>query len=137
MHLLHKALLTKFLVKNSSKVRKRSTCNNRGKGELELHPLPTETQWSAVRALHLEDFDKDGYLDIALGGNFYEMHPALGRSDASIGQILKGNGQGQFQVLSPQQTGWILRGAIRDIKKIGNAYLMATNNGQIQVLERR
>jgi enediyne biosynthesis protein E4 len=108
--------------------------NKEGEG-FELKILPTETQFSTVQSILADDFDDDGNMDIALGGNFHEMQPSIGRFDASFGSILWGNGKGSFTPLSPSNTGFILRGAVRDIKKVGNYIVVASNNAPLQVFE--
>ncbi len=115
--------------------------NKEGEG-FELKVLPTEAQFSTVYSILTDDFDDDGNMDIALGGNFYEMPPSIGRFDASYGSILWGNGQGGFTPLLPAQTGFILsaetpmeRGAVRDIKKVGNHIVVASNNAPLQIFE--
>jgi hypothetical protein len=107
---------------------------NKG-GVLEFIPLPIEAQLSTVESIYSEDFDKDGINDLAIGGNFYEMQPGIGRLDASIGAILRGDGSGNFATLNNQKTGWQLRGAVRDIRRVGNHFIVAFNNSALQVFE--
>ncbi len=108
---------------------------NRPNTELVLHKLPDEVQWSTVQSIHVGDFDGDKLVDIAIGGNFYEYQTHLGRQDASCGTLLKGDGKGHFTTLSPQQSGWLLTGAVRDIQKVGNYWLVAKNNEKLQVFK--
>ena len=108
---------------------------NKGGGELELKKLPSEVQFSTVEAILIEDFDGDGAADIAIGGNFYEMQPSIGRFDASFGSILKGDGVGNFTPQNALETNFILRGAVRDIKRVGNMIFVAANGQPLQVFE--
>jgi enediyne biosynthesis protein E4 len=108
--------------------------NKDGEG-FELKVLPTEAQFSTVQSILADDFDDDGNMDIALGGNFYEMQPSIGRFDASYGSILWGNGKGKFTPLAPTQTGFILRGAVRDIKKVGNYIVVSSNNAPLKIFD--
>ena len=108
--------------------------NKEGEG-FELKVLPTEAQFSTVQSILTDDFDDDGNMDIALGGNFYEMQPSIGQFNASYGSILWGNGRGNFTPLLPSKTGFILRGAVRDIKKVGNYIVVASNNAPLQIFE--
>ena len=108
---------------------------NNGNGDLELKSLPLEAQYSTINAILVDDFDGDGFKDVILGGNFYEMQPSIGRFDASFGSVLRGDGKGNFTPLSPLQTGFVLRGAVRDIKKVGDKIIVAANNEPLQVFE--
>ena len=132
-------VFTKEMLKNSVKKHVQRFASvyleNRGNGDLELKNLPTDAQLSTTESILIEDFDNDGNLDIALGGNFYEMQPSISRFDASFGSVLRGDGKGNFRTINPLETGWILRGAVRDIKKIGNWIIVAANNENVQVFE--
>jgi enediyne biosynthesis protein E4 len=108
---------------------------NKKSGGFDVKTLPKEAQFSTVQSILTDDFDGDGHMDIALGGNFYEMQPSIGRFDASYGSILKGDGKGNFTPLSPSQTGFILRGAVRDIKKVGKYIVVSANNAPLQVFK--
>ena len=108
---------------------------NKGGEGFELKVLPMEAQFSTVESILSDDFDDDGNMDIALGGNLHEMQPSIGRFDASYGSILWGNGKGSFTPLLPPQTGFILRGAVSDIKKVGNYIVVASSNAPIQIFE--
>jgi enediyne biosynthesis protein E4 len=48
---------------------------------------------------------------------------------------LWGDGKGHFTPLLASQTGFILRGAVRDIKKVGNYIVVSSNNAPLQVFE--
>ena len=132
-------IFTKEMLKGAVKKQMRMLSSvyieNNGNGDLELKTLPLETQFSTVNAILVDDFDGDGFKDVALGGNFYEMQPSIGRFDASYGSILRGDGNGNWTPLSPLQTGFVLRGAVRDIKKVGNKIVIAANNKPLQIFE--
>ncbi|MCJ7465642.1 MAG: VCBS repeat-containing protein [Maribacter sp.] len=53
--------------------------------------LPREIQYSNVDAIEVMDVNKDGVLDIILGGNQYLVKPQFGRMDASNGWLVLGN----------------------------------------------
>ena len=71
---------------------------NNGEGFFNIKPLPKESQFSPIYAIIASDFDKDGNIDLILGGNLYNVKPEIGRYDASYGQFLKGLGNGNFIV---------------------------------------
>jgi hypothetical protein len=86
------------------------------------------------------DFDGDGRLDILLGGNLYEVQPAVGRQDASYGTYLRGDGKGGFIPRTPAQSGFRLPGAARDLKVIRRAggrssVLAGVNDGPVQCFD--
>jgi hypothetical protein len=86
-----------------------------------------------------DDFDKDGNIDILMGGNFYQSKPEVGIYDASYGTLLKGDGKGNFVAAAAHQSGINIRGAVRDMailkiqkKKI---VLIAKNNDKIEIVQ--
>lgn len=105
------------------------------KGRLSLSPLPAPVQWSPVFSFATGDFNKDGKTDILAAGNFYGVTPYEGRYDASYGTVLLSKANA-FKPLSPLQSGLLLDGEIRDIKKLRTAnnkdlYLVARNNNTL------
>jgi len=113
---------------------------NQGNKTFKLKPLPNLAQVSKIMALRTEDIDKDGNLDILIGGNFYGANMYQARYDASYGLILKGNGKGDFTPLVPTDTGFLQEGDVRDIKVIntpkGQLYFVLRNNDKMQVFKR-
>ena len=111
---------------------------NNGTNGFELIPLPLAAQLAPVQSILVEDFDKDGYLDALLGGNFHDVQPAIGKMDASYGTFLKGQGDGTFEVVENRDCGLWLEGQVKDMQKIIIAnksfLLVARNNDAIQVL---
>ncbi|NOT73312.1 MAG: VCBS repeat-containing protein [Cyclobacteriaceae bacterium] len=91
---------------------------NDGKGKFTIEALPMEAQLSIVFAILIDDLDKDGNSDILLGGNLYKTKPEVGRYDASYGTFLKGDGKGKFTTVPNHESGLLIDGEVRDIKKI-------------------
>jgi enediyne biosynthesis protein E4 len=91
--------------------------NNRN-GTFTTKALPVAAQLSPVYGILAADVDGDGNKDILLGGNFYESKPEVGIYDASYGELLKGDGKGNFTAVPVQQTGINIRGAVRDMMLI-------------------
>ena len=114
---------------------------NNGNGSFTRKGLPTEAQLSPMYGISAGDFDDDGKIDIMMGGNFHESKPEAGIYDASYGVLLKGNGKGDFTALTPQKSGILVKGAIRDMIKIQIAgkemILFARNNKTPVVLLKR
>ena len=111
---------------------------NNGNGTFKCVGLPKEAQLSPTYGLLVDDFDKDGNLDILMGGNLFEAKPEVGRYDASYGNFLKGDGQNNFSSVA-NNSGFLLSGQTRDILKIkaGSKQLVfvAKNNDKMQLFE--
>ncbi|MDP4222126.1 MAG: CRTAC1 family protein [Bacteroidota bacterium] len=114
-----------------------SLFENDGSGHFIRRPLPAEAQLSPVYALYTGDFNNDGNPDILLGGNLYNSKPETGRYDASYGLFLAGDGKGGFTTLPAWQSGFRLKGEVRDILQLstpkGEIIVVAKSNGPLQV----
>jgi hypothetical protein len=132
------AELLKTVTKTDAYEMRSSVVLNKGKGRFQLQPLPVEAQFSTVFGLVVKDLDGDGKADILLGGNFYESKPEAGIYDASYGLLLKGNGRGGFRAVAPQQSGVLVKGAVRDIIELraGNKalFVFAKNNEKTEII---
>lgn len=108
---------------------------NNGKGSFKIKPLPKVTQFAPIYAISASDFDKDGVIDLVLGGNLYNVKPEIGSYDASYGQFLKGTRNGDFTVYSMGESGLFLDGEIRDFKiinyKNNDLLLVSKNNSTV------
>jgi hypothetical protein len=105
---------------------------NDGKGRFTMTALPVEAQFSPVYGILADDLDKDGHVDLLLGGNLYKVKPEVGRYDASFGTFLRGDGKGNFKTVANADCGLKIDGEVRDIRKIhiGNSdfVIVARNN---------
>jgi len=112
---------------------------NDGTGRFTSLPLPLETQFSTVMSAEAGDFNKDGNIDLLLGGNLYHVKPEVGRYDASYGHFLAGDGQGGFESLPPKLSGLRLKGEVRDIQSIqtrsGRILVVARSNDPLQLFK--
>lgn len=101
----------------------------------EFKPLPKEAQLTDQRAILVKDIDRDGKLDILLGGNQYKAKPELGINAASYGQVYIQGQNGTFDFLPFDQSGLFETGEIRDFKIITIAkkeyLIIAKNNSKI------
>ena len=109
---------------------------NDGKGSFKIKPLPKETQLSPLYAILASDIDKDGNVDLILGGNLHNVKPEIGRYDASYGHFLKGLGNGEFDIYNMDESGLFLDGEVRDLKTLNqiqnNLLLIARNNSTME-----
>ncbi len=113
-----------------------SYIENLGDGTFDIHPLPLKAQFAPMYGVSLEDFDKDGYMDILMGGNYSRVKPEIGNYGATYGVFLKGDGKGHFKEINNKQTGFLVKGEIRDLAsiKLGSkkAMLVAKNDDSMQ-----
>jgi hypothetical protein len=112
---------------------------NDGTGHFTRKALPLEVQFSPVYATAVGDYNKDGNLDILLGGNLYNVKPEVGRYDASYGSLLLGDGHGNFTYVPARISGFHLDGEIRDFKEITTSkdkiLVTARSNDSLQVFK--
>ena len=104
---------------------------NDGLGGFIAHKLPTIANATAVQDIAVEDLNKDGYPDLILVGNNYEISTQLGSMDASHGVILQNDKNGGFRWVQNQD--FKVSGAARLLNKmkINNKeyFVIAINNG--------
>jgi len=126
------------------------TCNetrscwfeNKGNGKFVMHALPMEAQFAPVNTIVCADMNGDGVKDILLAGNEYQNEVKAGRYDASYGCFLKGIGNKEFKMISPELSGFKIDGDVKDMKMITNAkneklILVAVNNDFLKVFKCR
>ena len=113
---------------------------NLGNFQFKTHHLKGLSQFSSVNNILIEDFDKDGNLDALLSGNLYQSEVETPRNDAGYGVFLKGNGQGQFSTLYPNESGLLVRGDVKNAgiinsnSGIGKRVVFAKNGDELQFL---
>ena len=73
-------------------------------------------QAGIVQDIQVEDFDKDGYPDLLLVGNLYEISTQLGRLDSFHGVILQNDKNGGFSW--KRDANFDVSGPARAIEKI-------------------
>lgn len=105
---------------------------NRGAEGFNLHALPELAQLSSINGFVHGDFDGDAQEEIIAAGNFYPFKPQLGRSDASLGTLLR-YVDGRLQA-DEVVTGLWLSGDIRHIDLLRfssgiKRILVSRNNG--------
>ncbi len=112
-----------------------SLFRNNGRGELLQELLPAAMQKAPMFALLPVDLDNDGLTDLLGAGNMFGVSPYEGRYDASWGEVLMSKGRGNYQWLSPVNTGFQLRGQYRGLQRLhtpnGEYLVAAENNGPL------
>ncbi|MFN7099995.1 MAG: VCBS repeat-containing protein [Flavobacterium sp.] len=111
---------------------------NTGNGKFVVTALPAQVQFSSVNSIATMDVNKDGYLDLILGGNQYEFKPQYGRLDANYGSLLLGSKKGTFTSSNSTASGFFVRGEIKKIQLIKNknkkTFLLAAINNDVPKL---
>ena len=100
-------------------------------GNLKVHPLPNLAQLSSINQILADDFDKDGHLDIVVGGNLYNSEVETPRNDAGYGLFLKGDGKGIFEPILGYDSGLFTPGDVKDLEIIyiqGKKYIVVAKN---------
>jgi hypothetical protein len=101
---------------------------------LEVISLPDPAQWAPAFGVVAADFNGDGFQDLFLGQNFFATEPETARYDAGMGLCLIGNGHGDFQSLTPPQSGIGIPGeqrsaAVADFDGDARPDLVVSQNG--------
>ncbi len=115
---------------------------NNGDGTFIVEPLPKEVQIAPVNGLVSQDFNGDGFLDIALIGNDYGNEIFTGRLDAHIGLVLQGDGAGKFIPINFAKSGFLVPGdgkALISIASSNNRSLLVAsqNQGSLAVFKKK
>ncbi len=105
---------------------------NNGKGIFEMVNLPWAMQVSKVMTLLKKDINKDGQMDVLVGGNFEGSNMYQARYDGFHGLVMLNDGKANFKASFATQNGLYLEGDIRDLKEIklanGKKVVVATRN---------
>lgn len=100
--------------------------------QFDTQVLPRALQWSNISAICVDDLNGDLLPDLLLAGNFYGTNTQMGRNDASYGGVLINREKGGFTYLSPSESGFFVRGEVRNILPIKirdqKHYLIIRNN---------
>lgn len=114
-----------------------SYIENQGNGSFQITPLPNQAQFSSVNGIIANDYNNDGNLDLLIAGNFYVSEIETPRNDAGIGQLMYGDGNGNFEPVPSTQSGFLAPFDTRQMKTIntreGKAVLLANNNDKLRL----
>uniref|UniRef100_UPI00359424F3 hypothetical protein n=1 Tax=Pricia sp. TaxID=2268138 RepID=UPI00359424F3 len=84
---------------------------------------------------------EDGFQDLLMIGNNFGNEVFVGRYDAFNGALLKGDGKGEFEVVTPLQSGFKITGDAKDMISVKNAsggnpyYVVTQNRGKVKVFQ--
>ncbi len=110
---------------------------NLGSGKFEVHPLPTVAQIAPMNGIVTDDVNRDGNADILAVGNDYGNEIFIGRLDASVGWVLLGDGNGNFNSVSPRESGFVVPGDAKALVKLksdsSELFIASQNRGPLKV----
>jgi len=105
---------------------------NEGDGKFSVKKLPARVQLSCVNSMDYVDVNKDGNLDLIIGGNNFEFKPQYSRLDAHFGSVLLGDGTMNFKWQDYAQSGFFIKEEVQHIKQFKDrsekVYLIAAIN---------
>jgi hypothetical protein len=112
-----------------------SSCfiQNKGNGKFDLKPLPAVAQLAPINGMVVADVNHDANLDVVICGNDFGNEVTAGRYDAMNGLVLLGDGKGNFNSQTIQQSGFFVPGdakALVQLRGINNQYLLAASQNQ-------
>jgi hypothetical protein len=111
---------------------------NDGNGTYTAVQLPFEAQLFPVLAIFAADLTGNGYEDLLLGGNLYDVKPSYGGKQGSgYGLMIKNHGDGVFESVSASESGFYVNGEIRAIKPLrigGELLIVVARNNDSPVL---
>ncbi len=111
---------------------------NEGNGKFTIKNLASMVQLSCVCGITCSDVNKDGNLDIIMGGNNFEFKPQYSRLDANYGSVLLGDGKLGFEWQNYDSSGFFIKNEIKHIEqfkdKNGRIYIItAINNDKPKI----
>jgi hypothetical protein len=100
--------------------------------KLVPHALPTQAQFAPLYAFALTDFNGDGHMDVIAAGNQSSIRIRMGVIDANFGQLLAGDGKGNFRYVPQGESGLTFVGDVKSLQMIraghDNYLLLGVNN---------
>ncbi|GJM29718.1 MAG: hypothetical protein DHS20C17_23530 [Cyclobacteriaceae bacterium] len=116
-----------------------SYVENLGDGKLSIQQLPNEVQISSINGIVTNDFNGDGNIDLMVAGNLYNAEVETTRNDAGYGNVLLGDGTGNFSPLSYAESGIYIPHDTKDLKllkgKKGLFIVAANNNEALKIFQ--
>ena len=108
-----------------------------GYSTFTIRDMPIIAQTAPVYSMATDDLNEDGHLDVLMVGNSYATEVHQGWYDAFIGQVLLGDGAGQFRPLTLGESGFYVDTDAKDLIRLnrnGNpVWVVASNNDSLQV----
>ncbi|MBN4072557.1 VCBS repeat-containing protein [Crocinitomix catalasitica] len=97
-----------------------------------LKRLPSYAQFGPINSQILLDVNNDGNLDVLAVGNNFGVEVETIRYDSGRGVLLLGDGAGGFKQLAPFESGFFVNTDAKDMIRIKNWILIASNSAGIK-----
>jgi len=97
----------------------------------EVNRLPVYCQLGPINKSIVDDFDKDGNLDVLVVGNNFGVEVETMRYDGSRGCLILGDGKGGFTQLAPQKSGFFENNDCKDMAQLkvnGKTVIITVSN---------
>jgi len=104
-------------------------------GTYRFTALPRIAQIAPIQGIVAGDFDGDGLADLCVVQNSYAPAQSIGRFAGGLGQMLAGDGRGNFTPIAPEQSGLVVPGdakalVVTDLNDDGWPDLVASRNDE-------
>jgi hypothetical protein len=107
---------------------------NDGNGVFSIKILPPQVQLSCVCSISCVDVNKDGFLDILMGGNNFEFKPQYSRLDANEGTLLINKEGLSFEWQDYNTSGFVVENEVKHLRqfkdKNGKIYVITAINNE-------
>ena len=107
---------------------------NDGNGDFSIKILPPQVQLSCVCSISCVDVNKDGFLDILMGGNNFEFKPQYSRLDANEGTLLINKEGLSFEWQDYNTSGFVVENEVKHLRqfkdKNGKIYVITAINNE-------
>ena len=102
-------------------------------GTYRFEPLPRIAQISPLQGMVAGDFGGDGHFGVVAVQNSFAPIVSVGHFDGGLGQLLRGDGRGQFVAVPPSESGFIVPGdakalSVLDLDQDGWPDLVVSRN---------
>jgi hypothetical protein len=91
---------------------------NHPKADYHIAELPYQFQLFPIYDFLLEDFNRDGYIDLLAAGNFLRAKPEIGSNMGGYTALAEGNGTDAFKFVKNKNSGISISKEIRSIESL-------------------
>ncbi len=132
--------MQKGMIRKEATEFKSSYFENLGNGKFRIKALPVEAQLAPIYGIVTLDINQDGHPDVLTVGNSYAPEVQNGRYDAGVGNVLLGDGTGNFENIPPAETHFFVDGDAKALATIrhgqhGMLILAACNQGKLKAFQ--